>query len=113
MSRCAGGACRYGVEPEHHDLVCVIDMEHSVQADRRVMPRNTQHVVPHPEGGWSVKKGGASHATRRFDTQREAISFGRKISKSQGSELYIHGRDGMIRKKASYGNDPHPPEDAK
>lgn len=72
------------------------------------MAKNSQHVVPHPDGGWSVKKGGSVHATRRFETQREAISYGRKVSKNQGTELYIHGRDGMVRSKDSFGNDPHP-----
>lgn len=73
--------------------------------------KKSQHVVPHPDGGWSVKKGGSTRATRRFDTQEDAISYGREISKNQQAELYIHRRDGMIRKKNSYGNDPHPPED--
>lgn len=75
------------------------------------MSRNTQHVVPNPNGGWSVKKGGASKATRTFDTQEKAISFARELSKNQGSELYVHKRDGTIRSKDSYGNDPHPPKD--
>ncbi|MBW8874725.1 MAG: DUF2188 domain-containing protein [Acidobacteria bacterium] len=75
------------------------------------MSKNSQHVVPHPDGGWSVKKGGSTHATRRFETQREAVTYGRKISKNQGSELYVHGRDGMIRSKDSYGSDPNPPKD--
>jgi len=75
------------------------------------MAKNTQHVLPHPEGGWGVKKGGASHVTRRFATQKEAIAYGRKISKAQGSEFYVHGSDGLIRSKDSYGNDPHPPKD--
>jgi hypothetical protein len=77
------------------------------------MAKSTQHVVPHPDGGWTVKKGGSAHATRRFDTQREAISYGRKVSKNQGTELYIHGRDGMVRSKDSFGSDPHPPKEGK
>ncbi|HEY2290538.1 MAG TPA: DUF2188 domain-containing protein [Thermoanaerobaculia bacterium] len=77
------------------------------------MAKSSQHVVPHPDGGWSVKKGGAIHVTRRFDTQREAIRYGRKVSKNQGAELYIHGRDGMVRSKDSFGNDPHPPKEGK
>lgn len=58
-----------------------------------------------------MKKGGASRATKRFETQKEAIKHGRQISKRHGAEFYIHRRDGMIRKKSSYGNDPHPPKD--
>jgi hypothetical protein len=75
------------------------------------MSKKSQHVVSHPDGGWSVIKGGSTHATRRFETQREAVTYGRKISKNQGSEFYVHGRDGMIRSKDSYGSDPNPPRD--
>ena len=74
-----------------------------------IMPANSQHVIPHPTGGWSVKKGGATRATKTFDTRKDAISFARKVSRNQGSELYIHRRDGTIRSKDSYGNDPYPP----
>jgi len=28
------------------------------------MARKTHHVVPNPSGGWSVKKGGASRASK-------------------------------------------------
>ena len=28
----------------------------------------------------------------------------------RGTELYIHGRDGRIRERSSYGADPHPPK---
>jgi len=72
------------------------------------MAKNSQHVILHPDGGWSVKKGGATQVTRRFETQKEAINYGRKISKAQGSELYVHGRDGMVRSKDSYGSGSHP-----
>lgn len=75
------------------------------------MPKTSLHVVLDPDGGWSVMKGGSTHATKRFDTQKEAIRYGRKVSKAKGSEFYVHDRDGMIRSKDSYGNDPHPPKD--
>jgi len=77
------------------------------------MTRNTQHVLPNPKRGWSVKKGGATKATKTFETQREAISFARKISKNQGSELYVHKRDGTIQRKDSYAADLLPPVDEK
>jgi hypothetical protein len=74
------------------------------------MPKDSQHVVPHPNGGWAVKKGGARRATKRFSTKHAAITYGRRISKSQGTELYVHGRDGMVRSMDSYINDPIPPK---
>lgn len=73
------------------------------------MSKKGQHVVPR-DGKWSVRKAGSARTTSTYDTQREAIREGRKIARNQGTELYIHGRDGRIRERDSYGNDPHPPK---
>jgi len=67
-----------------------------------------QHVVP-SDGGWSVRKAGSSRATRNFNTQKDAIAAATEIARNQGAELYIHGSDGRIRERNSYGNDPFPP----
>ncbi|MCA3700533.1 MAG: DUF2188 domain-containing protein [Brevundimonas sp.] len=68
-----------------------------------------QHVVPN-RGGWSVKSAGSSRAAKTFTTQRDAIAHAREVAKRQGSELYIHGTDGRIRDRDSYGNDRFPPK---
>lgn len=68
------------------------------------------HVVPHPAGGWQVKSDHAQHAIKRTSTQREAIDFGRSISRNHSSELVIHRPNGQIRAKDSYGHDPYPPK---
>jgi hypothetical protein len=73
------------------------------------MRKKTQHVVPR-DGGWAIKGAGSKKATKVFSTQSEAIQAGRDIARRQGSELLIHGRDGRIRKKDSYGKDPFPPK---
>ena len=39
-----------------------------------------------------------------------AVEAGRKISQNQGTEFYIHGKDGKIQNKDSHGNDPYPPK---
>ena len=77
------------------------------------MAKTTQHIVKNSSGGWAVKKGGSSRATKVYSTQKEAIDHGRIIAKSQKAEFYIHGRDGKIREKDSYGNAPYPPKDKK
>lgn len=69
-----------------------------------------QHVIPHTNGGWQVKGAGNSKATVRTSTQREAMDIARTIAKNQGSERITHGKDGRIRAKESYGNDPYPPK---
>jgi len=75
------------------------------------MARKTHHVVPNPSGGWSVKKGGASRASKTFDKKQDATNYARKTSQNQGSELVIHGKDGTIQRTASHGKDPIPPRD--
>ncbi len=70
------------------------------------------HVVPHKDG-WAVKSEGADKAAKVTRTQREAIEVGRSIAQKRGAENVIHGRDGRIRGKDSYGNDPNPPKDTK
>lgn len=77
------------------------------------MPRKTHHVVPNPEGGWSVKKGGSEKASKNFETKDPAIDYARKISRNQNSELIIHKKDGSIQNPDSHGKDPNPPKDKK
>lgn len=72
------------------------------------MGRN-QHVTPHPKGGWQVKGAGNERATVRTSTQAEAKSIARHIAINQGSEMIVHGTNGQIREKNSYGNDSFPP----
>ena len=68
-----------------------------------------QHVTPHTDGGWLVIGAGNQKATLKTNTQAEAIAAAREIARNQKSELVIHGRDGRIRGKDSYGNDSFPP----
>ena len=70
----------------------------------------SQHVTPHPSGGWQVKGAGNKRATVRTSTQKEAISVARQISKNKGAEMVIHRTNGQIREKNSYGKDPYPPK---
>jgi len=70
----------------------------------------THHVVPNPDGGWDVKRGGASRASSHHDTKRDAIDSGREISRNQGTEFRIHNKDGKIASSDSHGSDPYPPK---
>lgn len=72
------------------------------------MARRNQHVVPHDDG-WAVRSAGSQRATSIHRTQEEAISAGREIARNQRAELFIHGRDGRILERDSFGNDPFPP----
>ncbi len=74
------------------------------------MAGRNQHAAPHPKGGWQVKGAGNSRATVRTSTQAEAVAIARGIAKNQHSECFTHGRNGQIRARNSYGNDPYPPK---
>ena len=63
--------------------------------------RKTQHVTPNSTGGWDVKKGGASKSTGHFKLKTDAVNFARQVSKNQGAELIIHGKDGKIQRTDS------------
>lgn len=77
------------------------------------MAKKNQHVVPTKDNRWGVKGEGNQRITKKTDTQQDAINMAREIAKNQGGEVVIHRKDGTIRDKDSYGNDPHPPEDKK
>lgn len=68
-----------------------------------------QHVVK-TDKGWGVRGEKNSRITKNFETQKQATERAKEIAINQKSELFIHGRDGKIRERNSYGNDPYPPE---
>ncbi len=70
-------------------------------------------VFPTMGGGWSVKKGGADRALKRFPTKEAAESWARARSIKERTVLVIHARDGTVAEKNYYGNDPRPPRTRK
>lgn len=74
------------------------------------MARDTHRVMPHPDGGWQVKRDGDQKASHRTDTKSEAEKIARTISQHQQTELQVHGKDGAIQRSDSHGNDPNPPK---
>ena len=73
------------------------------------MTTKSQHVVPNG-GKWAVRRAGAERASGVYSTQKEAIARGKELAKNQGTELYVHGEDGRIRERNTYGKDPYPPK---
>lgn len=70
----------------------------------------THHVVPNPNGGWNVKRGGATRSSSHHDTKQDAINAGREISRNQKTEFKIHNKNGRISQSDSHGRDPYPPK---
>jgi hypothetical protein len=72
--------------------------------------RHDVHVSRVPGGGrWKVSQHGQVLSTH--NKQGNAITSGRSEAKHDKVDLVVHGRDGRIRSKDSYGNDPLPPRD--
>ncbi len=67
------------------------------------------HVTPKGEN-WQIKTANSSKAYKVVNTQKEAIGIGKIIATNNKSELLIHGKNGQIRAKDSYGNDTFPPK---
>ena len=72
------------------------------------MAKRGVHVVPHDDG-WAVRRQGASRVSSTHRTQAQAESAGRNTAKREEVEFYLHGANGQIRQRDSYGHDPYPP----
>jgi hypothetical protein len=65
-------------------------------------PSLNYHIVPKGHE-WAIVGGGHASSVTTTTTKSEAEKRGRQIAKSASSELIIHGKDGRIRERVSYG----------
>ena len=65
------------------------------------MERKNQLVVPNLNGGWSVRKAGASRVTKHYSTQEEAINAAKKIADKNDGVVFVFGTDARIEKRIS------------
>ncbi|HWB83200.1 MAG TPA: DUF2188 domain-containing protein [Bryobacteraceae bacterium] len=68
----------------------------------------TVHVIPR-DGQWAVKREGrkSDRLSCVFSTQREAVESAKAIMRGEGGgQLVVHGRDGQIRERDTYGMPP-------
>lgn len=68
------------------------------------MAKGDVHVVP-AENGWRVEIA-AGRARSVHRTQAGAREAAREMARRTRSELFVHGRDGRIRERNTYGPDP-------
>jgi uncharacterized protein DUF2188 len=73
------------------------------------MTRKAIHVTPR-QGGWAVTREGSKRASSIHPTQKQAETAGRAAARKGRTEFVLHGRNGQIRAKDSYGHDPNPPK---
>jgi len=64
-----------------------------------------QHVVS-LGNRWAVKEEGAGEPFAVFKTQSEAWEKAKSIARKERTEAFLHGRDGQIRERNTYGHDP-------
>lgn len=72
------------------------------------MTKKNVHVTPQGDK-WAVKREGSQRASSLHDTQKEAEKRGRQTARNDKSEFVLHGKQGQIRERDSYGSDPYPP----
>lgn len=75
------------------------------------MKTKQHHLVFNPNGGWDVKRPGAHRVSVHARTKSDAERLGRSISRNQGTEFIVHGKNGRIQRSDSHGHDPCPPKD--
>jgi hypothetical protein len=70
------------------------------------MPKQGDVHVVRGSSGWQVRVEGSTRASSIHNTQADAAVAGRNIARKNKSELLVHGRDGKIRERSTYGHDP-------
>jgi hypothetical protein len=58
------------------------------------------------EKGWRIEVEGTARPRSTHKTQSEAAKAGRDLARKNEAELLIHGRNGKIRDRSTYGRDP-------
>jgi hypothetical protein len=69
------------------------------------MSTNNVHIVKE-RNQWAVRLEREPEPQKLVSTQKEAIRLGKQIARDRKLELIIHGRNGRIKEKNSYGHDP-------
>ena len=62
------------------------------------------HVVPHGEL-WAVTREGTAEPLSTHRTEEQAVVAGRATARADKAEFALHGHDGRIRERDSYGYD--------
>jgi hypothetical protein len=60
--------------------------------------QKARHVIADPDGGWQVRRHGASRATRVFADQGDAVAYARRLARKHHEDLFIHRRDGTVER---------------
>ena len=73
------------------------------------MAKTKTHTDPHGLSQWANRCGGSERDSAFYKTQANAVAAARAVGCKEKVEHLIHGREGEIRERNSYGHDPFPP----
>jgi hypothetical protein len=71
---------------------------------RAVQAGQKMYHLTSNNGKWVVKKALSQKAAKVFDNKEKATVYAIKVAKNHRTELIIHGKDGRIQDRKSYGN---------
>jgi Uncharacterized protein conserved in bacteria (DUF2188) len=84
--------------------------DRALAKNSKTIASNNLHVI-HRDNTWIVRSEASYQPFSVHRTQGEAVEAARNLAKSNAGELIIHGRDGRIRERGSFSNDPNPPKE--
>lgn len=76
-------------------------LECHTQLNAQGRTENEHYVVPNRDGGWDVVRGNALRALRalkHFDTKKDAVAYGRQVSRNQKTEFVVCHKNGNIQR---------------
>lgn len=80
-------------------------VEEAPKGEEKPAKAPSVHVVV--EGQiWQVKESGVAAPLFEHDVKKEAVKFATTYAKEKKTELFIHGANGKMQQRNSYGNDP-------
>ena len=78
---------------------------HVTQEATMTKKPGSHHVVPNADGGWDVKKDGATRSSGHFDRKQDAVDVGRKINQNQGKDGKIQNKRQSRQRPVSAGGE--------
>ena len=72
--------------------------------------RNNYWTQQRSDGKWESVREGSNRPSKVTSTQAEAWEHSKEKARESKGEAFLKGRDGKIRERNTYGNDPHPPK---
>jgi hypothetical protein len=73
------------------------------------MAKNIHTVYNSDHERWENKREGSDTPLSTHHTKETALDKGEHLAEQRHVEHFIHGKNGKIQERNSYGNDPFPP----